>query len=328
MPKTTSGRATRFSTTPARRCATQHDRLHRRAESAATALSLPLLNEGGILQISPSSTYIGLTRPGSAGGASPSASTRRRCARSRGSCPPTTSRPPRWCGYMRAEGVRRLAILNDRDIYGTGLADQVAEAWPATGHRGRPGRGINTGGEDFSGPAERVAESGADAFFFAATRESGAARGSKRGRRGRSGRPALRPDERGRDGVRAARCRPQLQRRMRITSPSLRSARAAGVAHAVPQGRSARSFGRDARAVRDLRLRGDERGAAGRRAMPENGQRPPRGGRRVLPDRGTVARCSARTRSMRGGDTSLSRYAGRRVRDGRLVFDKVLAVGR
>src|ERR671920_2351579 len=33
-------------------------------DSAATALSLPLTNEGHILQVSPSSTYDGLTRPG------------------------------------------------------------------------------------------------------------------------------------------------------------------------------------------------------------------------------------------------------------------------
>ena len=33
-------------------------------DSAATALSLPLTNEGGILQVSPTSSYDGLTRPG------------------------------------------------------------------------------------------------------------------------------------------------------------------------------------------------------------------------------------------------------------------------
>ena len=65
-------------------------------DSAATALSLPLTNEGHVLQVSPSSTYDGLTRPSRRQGEPdrfyPPAS-----ARSGASCRPTTSRPrPCW----------------------------------------------------------------------------------------------------------------------------------------------------------------------------------------------------------------------------------------
>ena len=64
--------------------------------SGATAISLPILNEAGILQISPSNTDVGLTRkPRAPTRASPTSTTRRASAPTAASSPPTTSRPRR-----------------------------------------------------------------------------------------------------------------------------------------------------------------------------------------------------------------------------------------
>jgi branched-chain amino acid transport system substrate-binding protein len=145
-------------------------------DSAATALSLPMTNEGHVLQVSPSSTYDGLTRPGGRRPAEPERfypSGLRSFARV---VPADHVQASALVGYMKSEGVRRLALLADRDLYGGGLADQIKEAAARQGidvaDRGR----IDARKRDLSGPAADVAATGADAFLFAAGDAAGAAR--------------------------------------------------------------------------------------------------------------------------------------------------------
>ncbi len=144
-------------------------------DSAATALSLPLTNEGHMLQVSPSSTYDGLTRSSRRQGEPerfyPSGD--RTFARV---VPPDRVQASALVGYMKASGVRTLALLADRRIYGGGLADQVQQAALRQGiavvDRGR----IDASRGDLAKTARGVAESGADAFLFAGTTDTGAAR--------------------------------------------------------------------------------------------------------------------------------------------------------
>jgi branched-chain amino acid transport system substrate-binding protein len=60
--------------------------------SGASAVSIPIINEAGILQVSPSNTYVGLTRAEGAEKASRTSTTRPVSARTGASCRPTTSR--------------------------------------------------------------------------------------------------------------------------------------------------------------------------------------------------------------------------------------------
>jgi branched-chain amino acid transport system substrate-binding protein len=293
-------------------------------DSAATALSLPLTNEGNILQVSPSSTYDGLTRASRRQGEPerfyPSGE------RTFGRVVPADHvQASAIVGYMKASGVRSLALLADREIYGGGIADQVEKAAARQGidvfDRGR----IDASKGDLSGSARKVAETDADAFLYAGTTDTGAARifsavAAAAPHMLLFG-PAAVADHALLDGLASA-----VQRRIRVTTSAL-------PANLLP--RSARTF-RDRFRVTFGRqpapeaLQAYEAASAVLSAIRSAGSKG--NDRRAVTDEflATHDRNSVLGRYSidRFGDTSLSTYAGNRVRHMRFVLDKVLKVSR
>src|SRR3954469_7586687 len=126
-------------------------------DSAATALSLPLTNEGHILQVSPSSTYDGLTRPGGQRPAEPERFYPSRTRTFGRVIPADHVQAAALVGYMKTEGVRRLALLADRDLFGSGLAEQVTTAAARQGIEVLGRDGIDLRQRDLSDRASDVA---------------------------------------------------------------------------------------------------------------------------------------------------------------------------
>lgn len=95
-------------------------------DTGASAISIPVLNEEEILQVSPADTVAGLTtRRGAAGSGEPDKyyPTRRRTfARL---MPPDSVQAAALLETMRRDGVGRLLILNDDAFYGKSLAVRV-----------------------------------------------------------------------------------------------------------------------------------------------------------------------------------------------------------
>ena len=136
------------------------------ANSGATAVSLPITNEAGMLQLSPGSTYGGLTRPGDFAPGEPGKhypSRRRTFARV---IPADHVQARAVVAYLRHEGVRRVHLLHDRDAYGRGLVAEIAKALPGSIERTGTD-GIDVRAANFRGLAHRVR--GADAVFFGGT---------------------------------------------------------------------------------------------------------------------------------------------------------------
>ena len=144
------------------------------AGSGATALSLPLLNEAGVLQVSPESGYVGLTRPAGRGEPErfyPSG------VRTFGRIAPADDVQARaLLEAMREEGVGRLAVLHDGELEALGLASLVSRQAAEAGIRVVEEEAIDPGEEDQSDAAREVAESGADAALYAGTRADAGAR--------------------------------------------------------------------------------------------------------------------------------------------------------
>lgn len=98
------------------------------ADSGATAVALPILNQSGVLQLTASSTTEGLTRSGA--GAGPGApfqyypSGRRTLARL---VPRDSLQGAVIAALARRDRCRTLAIMDDGSIYGAGLAAIVAD---------------------------------------------------------------------------------------------------------------------------------------------------------------------------------------------------------
>lgn len=293
-------------------------------DSAATALSLPLTNEGHILQVSPSSTYEGLTRASRRQGEPERfyPSGERTFARV---VPADHLQASALVGYMKESGVRTLAMLADRAIYGGGIADQVEQAAERRGievvDRGR----IDASRGDLAGAARNVAETGADAFLYAGTTDSGAARIFTAVAEAAPSMllfgPAAVADRAFLDDVPET-----VKRQMRVTTPAL-PARLLPDSARDFRSRFRTTFGRQPapealqayeaasavlHAIESAAARGNSRQAVTDAFL-------------AIRDRESVL---GRYSIDANGDTSLSTYAGNRVRDTQFVLDKVLEVRR
>jgi branched-chain amino acid transport system substrate-binding protein len=292
-------------------------------DSAATALSLPLTNEGDVLQVSPTSAYDGLTRAGGVRTGEPERfypSGKRTFGRV---VPADHVQASALVGYMKTDGVRTLAMLGDRELDGGGLADQVSKAAAAQGitviDKGR----IDARKRNLSGHAADIAATGADAFLFAGDSATGAARIVEAVAAAAPGMQLFGPAAIADKSFISALSAP-VQRRMRITTPTLPPRLLTASARAF-RARFSAAFGRApapealfayeaanaiVASIRTAGAKGNERGAV-IRAFHE------------IRDRKSVLGTYSIDRN---GDTSLSTFAGNRLRRSRLVLDKVLQV--
>jgi branched-chain amino acid transport system substrate-binding protein len=134
--------------------------------SGATAISLPITNEAGILQISPSNTYVGLTRAEGADKGEPDKyypSGKRTYGRV---VPADHIQAAAQVAYQKGEGCTKLYVLNDKEVYGKGIADQVASIAKQQGLQVLGNDGIDTKAANFRTVATKIKSAGADCMFF------------------------------------------------------------------------------------------------------------------------------------------------------------------
>jgi branched-chain amino acid transport system substrate-binding protein len=144
--------------------------------SAATALSLPLINAAGVLQVSTSSPYVGLTSSLDAGQDEPERfypTGKRTFARLQPGDPGEAIAQGR---LMSSLGVHKLYVLDDQDPFQVPLAQLVAAEAKRAGIAVAAHDSISiTPGASYAGEVEKVVESGAQAVFVAAGTGAGAA---------------------------------------------------------------------------------------------------------------------------------------------------------
>jgi branched-chain amino acid transport system substrate-binding protein len=293
-------------------------------DSAATALSVPLTNEGNVLQVSPSSTYDGLTRTSRRQGEPERfyPSGERTFARV---VPADHLQASALVGYMKVVGARSVALLADREIYGGGIADEVEKAAARQGIKVYDRGHVDALKDDLSGPARKVAETGADAFLFAGTTDTGAAAIFK-AVAAAAPRMYLFGPAAVADQAFAGALPASVQRRMRITTSALPPRLLPPAARAF-RDRFRATFGRE---PAPEALQAYEAASAilyAIRAAGENGN-----------DRRAVTRAFFSIRDRRSvlgeysidrfGDTSLARYAGNRLSGSEFVLDRLLEVRR
>ena len=143
--------------------------------SAATAISLPLINAAGILQISPASPYGGLTSSLYAGQDEPERfypTGRRNFARLQ---PGDQAQARAQVALIRSLGVRKVYVLDDQDPFELPLAQMVVTDAEHAGISVAEHDSLDmTASTEFTGEAKKIAESGAQAVFFAGGTEPGA----------------------------------------------------------------------------------------------------------------------------------------------------------
>lgn len=143
--------------------------------SAATAISLPIINAAGILQVSPASPYVGLTSSLDAGQDEPERfylTGKRNFARLQPGDPKQAQAQVR---LMKQLGVKKLYVLDDQDPFELPLAQIVATDAEEAGIVVAAHDSLDTAAtSSFTGEATKIAESGAEAVFFAGGTEEGA----------------------------------------------------------------------------------------------------------------------------------------------------------
>jgi branched-chain amino acid transport system substrate-binding protein len=134
--------------------------------SGASAISIPILNQANILQISPSNTYVGLTRAEGADKGEPDKyypAGKRTYGRV---VPADHIQAAAQVTYQKDEGCKKTYILNDKEVYGKGIAGQVESIGKAQGLQIAANEGIDTKAANFRSVAQKVKTSGADCMFF------------------------------------------------------------------------------------------------------------------------------------------------------------------
>jgi branched-chain amino acid transport system substrate-binding protein len=135
--------------------------------SGATAISLPILNEAGILQVSPSNTAVGLTRAGAGADKGEPDKYYPSGKRTYGRVVPADHiQAAAQVAYQKDQGCKKVYILNDKEVYGKGLADQVANIAKAQGLQVLGNDGIDTKAANFRTLATKIKSAGADCMFF------------------------------------------------------------------------------------------------------------------------------------------------------------------
>ena len=134
-------------------------------EPGASAISLPILNEAGLLQVSPRDTFAGLTESGGRG--EPEKYYPSGVVNFARVVPPSDREAQMLVDAMRDQGVRRLALADDRRLAGTTLADQVGRSAEEAGIEIVGRARLGSGGEVPEGFGEDVRGERPDAFLFA-----------------------------------------------------------------------------------------------------------------------------------------------------------------
>ena len=143
--------------------------------SGASAVSIPVLNEVPVAQISPSNTAVGLTsdEPGADKGEPDKyyPTGERHYLRI---VPKDTIQGAALATVMKQDGCTSTYILNDKEVYGAGLAKNIESAAKEQGLEVPANEGIDPKAPNFRSQAQTVGSSGADCFVFAGVTPNGA----------------------------------------------------------------------------------------------------------------------------------------------------------
>jgi len=134
--------------------------------SGASAISIPITNETGILQVSPSNTAFGLTKSGA--GASPGEPDKYYPSgeRNYGRIVPIDNiQGAAMAQYMKDEGVTSVYILDDTQVYGKGIAKNTEEPAKKLGIKIAGNDSWDGKASNYRALASKIKASGADAVF-------------------------------------------------------------------------------------------------------------------------------------------------------------------
>jgi branched-chain amino acid transport system substrate-binding protein len=143
--------------------------------SGASAISIPILNEVPIAQVSPANTAVGLTSDEP--GATPGEPEKYYPTGNRNYLrivPKDTIQGAALASLMKEDGCKAAYILNDKEVYGAGLARNIEGSAGDIGLKINGNEGIDPKAPNFRSQASKIKSSGADCFVFSGITANGA----------------------------------------------------------------------------------------------------------------------------------------------------------
>ena len=136
--------------------------------SGAAAVSIPILNEGGVPQISPANTAVGLTtdEPGSNPG-EPDKYYPTGTRNYTRIVPKDTIQAAALVTVMKEDGCTKAQLANDKEVYGAGLAKNIELAAQSQGLELVSNEGIDKNAANYRSLAQKAKAAGADCFVYA-----------------------------------------------------------------------------------------------------------------------------------------------------------------
>jgi branched-chain amino acid transport system substrate-binding protein len=143
--------------------------------SGASAISIPILNEVPIAQVSPANTAVGLTSddPGATEGEPEKyyPTGERHYLRV---VPKDTIQGAAIATVMKEDGCTKVAILNDKEVYGAGVANNIETSAKQQGLEVTGNEGIDPKAPNFRSQAASIKSDGADCFVYGGITPNGA----------------------------------------------------------------------------------------------------------------------------------------------------------
>jgi branched-chain amino acid transport system substrate-binding protein len=143
--------------------------------SGASAVSIPILNEGGVPQISPANTGVGLTvsGPGATAGEPDKYYPTGKRTYTR-IVAKDSIQGPALVTLMKDDGCTKIAVANDKEVYGAGLAAVVEASAKDAGLEVTANDAIDTKAANYRSLASKAKTAGADCFVFGGVTASNA----------------------------------------------------------------------------------------------------------------------------------------------------------
>jgi len=142
--------------------------------SGCAAVEIPILNEAGLGMISPANTYIGLTKPGG----EPDEPEKYYPTGERNYTRVIVADDKQGkagVALMEEEGFESVYVLDDKETYGKGLADQFQQAAEDAGIEVLGREGIDGSASNYRSLMNKIAQANPDAIYFGGIIENNAA---------------------------------------------------------------------------------------------------------------------------------------------------------
>jgi branched-chain amino acid transport system substrate-binding protein len=135
--------------------------------SGASAVSIPILNEAGVPQISPANTYVGLTsdEPGSEPGEPEKFYPTGQRTYTR-IVPKDTIQAAALATVMMEDGCTNVQLANDKEVYGAGLAKNIQSSAEGQGLTVISNEAIDKNQPNYRALASKAKSAGADCFIY------------------------------------------------------------------------------------------------------------------------------------------------------------------